>query len=220
MVVGLLCAILLPVQLRAQFHASEEWIPKKDILHDIQAIHTIRLIQLIHWPVIKHRFLKKYPMIKSVRLGWRNYPALHVNIIEKSPWVMVMNNNEAHLFSHDGTWLNQGLSDVELPNQALVMVMSDSPISSMGKLMPRYLKAIQSIIKHVTTTPLLVLHHIVLSDGTIQLRTTNGMMIIIGDEQRMNEKFKMLKYFMGQYRHQLGPTTILDLQYSNRVIVR
>ena len=53
LICSLALGVLIPVKIKVQFNAEEEWIPKNKITQSVKSYSDIRLIQLIHWPILK-----------------------------------------------------------------------------------------------------------------------------------------------------------------------
>ncbi len=212
--------IMTPIQLSINFNAKEKWIPKNEIANSISSYSQMRLIQLTHWPVIKKRLKNKYPMIESINLSFKSFPNIKVNILEKLPWVMIIDKNQTNLFSYDGTLLNPKLNDFELPNQSILIIKTSSPIMESNKIESKTLNTLQQVANNLERIPFLNLQQIILDQKNIQMIKNNGIKINLGTNTKLDEKFLMLKYYLGQYRKDLESIEFIDIQFPKRVIIK
>mgnify|MGYP004020326951 CR=1 FL=1 len=216
---GLVC-ILIRCNLTIKFSSNEIFIPRYEITNDINALQHIRLIQLLNWPIIKKRMHETYPMIQSVSLSWQHFPTIDVLIKEKSPWVMIINKNDPKIFSEDGTLLNKNLSDVELPNNNILIVSAATDLIQNDQIKSDSLSVLQNIAKLLEQVPLLNLQQIIFKDGSIQIIEESGLIINVGNQKHLKEKFLMLKYFIGENRKKMHEMQLIDIQFPKRVIIK
>ena len=202
------------------FTSSEDYIPKYAIQKDINTLKNIRLIQFLNWPIIKRKLLEKYPMIDKVSLSIRDFPNIAIGITEKTPWVIIIKNNTPLIFSYDGILLNENLTDVELPNKKITVVNASIPIANKNKIIPTYLDILHQIADGIKLLPVFKLQQIVIKKDTIEIVEDNGLVIHLGNEKKIKEKFTMLKYFLGSKRGGLNHGQLIDIQFPKRVIIK
>lgn len=220
-IVGLsLSSIFIRCNLTASFRFTEQFIPKNEIKREINALKNIRLIQFLNWPVIKRQLLEKYPMIDSMSLSMIHFPNIQVNVTEKVPWAMIIKNNHPYIFSDDGVLLNPNLTDVELPNQNIMIISSFLDLSEENTINQRELNVLHSISQGLAEVPLFHLQQVVIKKNSINIIEDSGLVINLGDEKNLQEKFIMLKYFIGKYRNKLTDMQLIDIQFPKRVIIK
>ncbi|MEK9726873.1 MAG: hypothetical protein VW397_02070 [Candidatus Margulisiibacteriota bacterium] len=210
----------IPIKLSIAFQAKETWIPKSEIIKSITPYSNIRLIQLAHWPILKSRLAKKYPMIEDLKLSFKRFPNIHVTVYEKQPWAMLIKNNQSSLYSYDGTLLNQNLSDFELPEDPILIFKTQLVSPTLTQLDAKTLEVWHDLSENLKKIPFLNLQHILLENNGIQLIKMNGVKINIGDDKKLSEKFTMLKYFLGSHRQAIDKVQFIDIQFPKRVIIK
>lgn len=215
-----LSSIFIRCDLTPKFTFAEQFIPKNEIKRDISALKNIRLIQFLNWPVIKRQLLEKYPMIHSISLSVINFKNIQVNVIEKVPWAMIIKNNQPYIFSDDGVLLNPNLTDVELPNQKIMIINSSLQLTDENAINQRELDVLHSISKGLAEVPLFHLQQVVIKKESINIIEDGGLVIHLGNEKNLQEKFIMLKYFIGKYRKKLTDMQLIDIQFPKRVIIK
>ena len=220
-IIGLsLSSVFIRCDLTSQFSYQEQFIPKNEIKRDINALKNIRLIQFLNWPVIKKQLLEKYPMIESISLSVTHFPMIKVNVKEKLPWAMVIKENHPYIFSQDGILLNPNLTDVELPNKKIMVVNSSIDLTRNQTMNRKELNILHKINAGLAEVPLFHLQQIIIKQGKINIIEDDGLIINLGDEKNLQEKFIMLKYFLGKYRNKLTDMQIIDIQFPKRVIIK
>lgn len=217
---SLALGVFIPVKIKVQFNAEEEWIPKHKITQSVKSYSDIRLIQLIHWPILKKNLLTNYPMIESAKLSFTSFPNITLNIKEKSPWVMVISNNKSNLYSEDGVLLNQKLNDFELPNTSILIIKALVEISKNNQIMPDYLTTIHDLFLNLNNVPFLNIQQVILDQSNIKLIKDNGLKINLGEKDQLEEKFAMLRYFLGDHRDNIDHVEFIDIQFPKRVIIK
>lgn len=215
-----LAGIFIRCDMRTKFSHVEQFIPKNEIKRDINELKNIRLIQFLNWPVIKRQLFEKYPMIESIRLSLTSFPTIQVEIKEKAPWVMVIKGNQPRIFSEDGIYLNRNLTDVELPNMKIMIVDASVALTKHDRMNDKDLNILKSIDEGLATVPLFHLQQVILREESIRIIEESGLIIHLGDEKNLQEKFIMLKYFLGKYRNKLNNMQLIDIQFPKRVIIK
>jgi cell division septal protein FtsQ len=215
-----LSSIFIRCDLSPVFTFKEQFIPKNEIKRDINVLKNIRLIQFLNWPVIKRQLLEKYPMIDSISLSILNFPNIQVNVLEKVPWAMIIKNNQPYIFSDDGVLLNPNLTDVELPNQKIMIISSTLRLIEENAINQKDLAVLHSISNGLAQVPLLRLQQVVIKKEGINIIEDGGLVINLGNEKNLQEKFIMLKYFIGKYRNKLTDMELIDIQFPKWVIIK
>ena len=131
-----------------------------------------------------------------------------------------MNQQQAQLIAYDGTLISHGLLNFELPKHPLIMVKTDQSLVMNHQLDALRLTTLQDTIRHLNAIPFFKLKEIIIGYNTLKIVHKNGLVINIGTLKSMDESFKMLTYFLGQYRNQLSQYQWIDIQYPQRVIAR
>jgi cell division septal protein FtsQ len=211
---GLISCKVVPV-----FHFKEAFIPKQHIQQDIQALSPLRAVQLLNWPLAKKKLLEKYPMIESLSISIAAFPTITIHVYSKQPWAMIINENQPLLFSYDGVLLNQNLDDIELPDERIMMVNSPINFIIEHRIKPDILLILQGISKGLSDMPLFTLQQLILTDHAIQLVEEGGLIIEMGTFDHIDDKFKMLKYFLGAHRNRRDTISQIDIRFPNRVII-
>ncbi len=206
--------------LSTKFISTEQFIPKSEIKREINGLKNIRMIQLLNWPVIKKKLKKKYPMVESISLSLHQFPNVHVIIKEKVPWAMIIKENQPFIFSNDGILLNKNLTDVELPNKKIMVVNSNLDLIKQDQIKTHILSTLHRISDGLSDVPLFKLQQIIFKESTINIIEESGLVIHLGDERDLHEKFLMLKYFLGKYRKRLNQIQLIDIQFPKRVIIK
>ena len=189
-------SVSMPVQLIVNFKAKEAWIPKDSIAQIINKHQHIRLFQLVYWPVIKTELEQSFPMVERFYLSFSSFPMINVNVTEKSPWALVMVDNKSLLFSNDGTLLNKGLPDFEVPETPILIASSDQPILEANQMDSYYLNALLATSLNLESIPFFIINQIAFSNKKVFLMSNNGMKVNLGYPTEIDEKFKKLKYFL------------------------
>ena len=208
-----LSSVFIRCDLSTQFVSTEQFIPKNEIKRDINALKNIRMIQFLNWPVIKKKLKKKYPMVESISLSLHQFPNVHVLIKEKMPWAIIIKENQPFIFSYDGILLNKNLSDVELPNKKIMVVNARVDLMQNDQMTTSLLSTLHRISEGLSEVPLFKVQQIIVDKNTINIIEENGLIIHVGDERNLKEKFLMLKYFLGKYRRRLNQIQLIDIQF-------
>ncbi len=215
--VGLgLASVFIRCDLSSQFATSEQFIPKNEIIRDINALKNIRIIQFLNWPVIKKQLLEKYPMIESMSLSIKSFPTIQVSIKEKMPWAMIIKNNQPLIFSYDGILLNKNLTDVELPDKKIIIVNSTVDLVKNNQMKKKELDILHQISEGLSDVPLFNLQQVIVKKDEINIIEDNGLVINLGNEKNLRGKFIMLKYFLGKYRNKLNDMQLIDIQFPKK----
>lgn len=209
---------MIPIRLTVMFNTNTSWIPKQAITQTIQ--HQMRFIQWLNWPSIKQHIITTHPMIQRITPSFKSFPTVRLLIEIKPPWIMLMNQQQAQLIAYDGTLISHGLLNFELPKHPLIMVKTDQSLVVKHQLDPLRLTTLQNTIHHLNTIPFFKLKEIIIGHKKLKAVHKNGLIINIGTPKSMDESFKMLTYFLGQYRNQLSQYEWIDIQYPQRIIAR
>ena len=213
-------SVTIPIELSVNFKAKEAWIPKNSISQVINKHQHIRLFQMVYWPVIRAELEQEFPMVERIFLTFSTFPKIKVNITEKVPWALIMVDNKTLLFANDGTLLNKGLLDFEVPETPILIASSDQDVSQNNQMDLFYLNALSSIAKNLETIPFFKINQISFVKQTVHLMSNTGIRVDLGYPKEINEKFKKLKYFLGQNRQNLKRIELIDIQYPKRVIIK
>ena len=82
------------------------------------------------------------------------------------------------------------------------------------------LNILHKINAGLAEVPLFHLQQIIIKQGKINIIEDDGLIINLGDEKNLQEKFIILKYFLGKYRNKLTDMQIIDIQFPKRVIIK
>ena len=82
------------------------------------------------------------------------------------------------------------------------------------------LSTLHRISEGLSEVPLFKVQQIIVDKNTINIIEENGLIIHVGDERNLKEKFLMLKYFLGKYRRRLNQIQLIDIQFPKRVIIK
>ena len=216
----LIGSFFVPIQIKANFDLAENFIPKRAILMNISELKNIRLIQLNNWLAIKTKMLKAYPMISEISINWVEFPVLNINFKEKKPWVLVIQDEHQYLFSKDGTLLNKGMNDIELPDNNIIIVKSNTDVLNKNTLNTKYLEELLAIDSELSRVPYLSIQKVLLNKSDISIITNKGIKIRLGDTLNIKDKFIVLKYFYGYYREKISKLEYIDIRFPKRVIIK
>ncbi|MEC8678506.1 MAG: hypothetical protein VXX85_06605, partial [Candidatus Margulisiibacteriota bacterium] len=203
-------SVTVPIELSVNFKAKEAWIPKDDISQAINKHQHIRLFQMVYWPVIKTELEQAFPMVDGVFLTFSTFPKIKVNITEKTPWALIMVDNKTLLFANDGTLLNKGLLDFEVPETPILIASSDRDVFQNNQMDVFYLSALSSIAKNLENIPFFKINQIFFKKQSVYLMSNTGIRVDLGYPKEINEKFRKLKYFIGQNRQNLNRIELID----------
>jgi hypothetical protein len=217
---GIICSIILPCSTVVRFASQEIFIPQQSIKKEYANIKTVRWIQLLNWPRLKHQTLSKYPMIEDISLQFLGWSELEIVIKEKQPWAIVIHGNKQYLVSEDGVILNKDMTDIELPNQKIMMVKASKKLWNNVRLENKTLNRLKEISNGLNTIPFFNLQHVVLEAQNIHLIDNTGIILYLGEGGEIDKKFKKLKYFMGTYRKKISTIKSIDLRFLKRIIIK
>ena len=149
-----------------------------------------------------------------------SFPKIIINISEKEPWVIILNNNNQEIYSYDGTLLNPNIADVELPNHNILIINSEKQLSKDNKITGIYLKDLQELSNGLKTIPFFEIQQIIISESKTELISNAGIRVNFGKVVNTIEKFEMLKYFISNQRKNLDNIELIDIQFPKRVIIK
>ena len=215
-----IAGVIVELNLKINYSTTEIFTPRNNINKDLNSLKNIRAIQLLNWPIIKQKLIQKYPMIDSIKLSGSSFPQLKINIIEKQPWAIIINDNKQQVYSYDGTLLNPNLPDVELPSMNIMIINSNLEITNNDRITDHYLTELQQISDGLKIIPFFDLQQILLKETTTELISSRGMKVNLGKVVNTIEKFEMLKYFISNQRKDLEKIQLIDIQFPKRVIVK
>jgi cell division septal protein FtsQ len=220
MMIACLFGAIINCPIAFQFSSNEAYTPRHQIVEDLASMKTIRWIQLLNWPIVKRDLLNKYPMIFDARIQWQTFPRLGIRIEEKKPWAMIIYGNNQDLISKDGVVLNQNMQDIELPNSNIVVVKSNTQLVNTGRLNQGTLTTLKQIEKGLHPIALFNLQHILIEGDMVKLIESRGTVITLGKGDRVKEKLKKLKYFLGETRQKITQIESIDIQLKKQVIIK
>ena len=85
--------LIIEVNPIIRFEKNELYTPRASINKELQHMKKLQLAQLLNWPIIKQRIMQSYPMISNMSLQLKSFPKIIINISEKEPWVIILNND-------------------------------------------------------------------------------------------------------------------------------
>lgn len=217
---SLILGIFIPCQFEPRFKSTEKWIPKEGIVQTISSFQQIRLIQLVNWPSIKHQLMHSYPMIEDLSLSFNLFPKIIINIKEKQPWAILIQNHSQKVFSNDGILLNHKMADVELPNTPILMINSEIDILKDNQIMSTYLNPLRILQEELKEMPLFQLQQIKITSRNIALLNETGLYVNLGNLRNINQKVSAFKYFLASNNAQNNSFDFIDVQFPKRVIIR
>ena len=217
---GIICSIILPCSTVVRFASQEIFIPQQRIKKEYANIKTVRWIQLLNWPRLKHQTLNKYPMIATISLQFLGWSKLEILVKEKQPWAIIIHGNKQYLVSEDGVILNKNMTDIELPNQKIMMVKVSKKLWDNVRLEGQALASLKEISNGLNSMPFFNLQQVILDAQNIQLIDNNGIVLHLGEGAQIDKKLKKLKYFMGTYRKKISTIKSIDVRFLKRIIIK